>query len=65
MALKPFMYDPKHWRDRAEEMRKLAAQMIDGASRETMLQIADDYDRLAKRAALRTKSELPLQEKEM
>jgi hypothetical protein len=42
--------DPKHWRGRAEEARVLAEQMSDSASREMMLGIAKDYERLAERA---------------
>jgi hypothetical protein len=42
--------DPKHWRKRAEDMRMLANEIKDPLSKETMLRIADDYERLAKRA---------------
>jgi hypothetical protein len=45
--------DPAHWRDRAEEARSHAEQMGDETSRQTMLQIADDYERLAKHAERR------------
>jgi hypothetical protein len=38
--------DPAYWRARAEECRKVAAQ-LDDASRKTMLEIAHCYDRLA------------------
>jgi hypothetical protein len=45
--------DAKHWRERAGEARRVAAQLTDVASRNMMLKIADDYDRLAERAELR------------
>jgi hypothetical protein len=32
-----FINDPQHWRDRAEEMRRLAEEMIDEKSKQTML----------------------------
>jgi len=47
--------DPAHWHQRAEEARILAEQMNDEQSRQMMLRIADDYDRLAQRAKDRLK----------
>jgi hypothetical protein len=47
--------DPKHWRARAGEARRLAAEMPDEVSRQMMLGVAADYDRLAERAELRAK----------
>jgi hypothetical protein len=49
--------DPKHWRQRAEEARVLAEQMSDPASKEMMLGIAKDYQRLAVRAEQRAQEE--------
>ena len=46
--------DPKHWRQRAEEVRVLAEQMNTERTRKLMLKIADDYDDLAVRAAIRS-----------
>jgi hypothetical protein len=45
--------DPKHWRERAEEARRLAAQLTDPDAQKTMLGIAGNYERLAARADLR------------
>ena len=42
--------DPKHWRDRAAEMRALSETMDDVEARAIMLRLAEDYDKLADRA---------------
>jgi hypothetical protein len=47
--------DPKHWRARAGEARRLAAEMQDEVSKQMMLGVAADYDGLAERAELRAK----------
>jgi hypothetical protein len=49
--------DPKRWRQRAEQARALAEQMSDAASREMMLGIVKDYERLAEQAEQRAREE--------
>jgi hypothetical protein len=42
--------DPKHWRDRAEEARTVADEINEPDAKRKMLQIAKDYEELARRA---------------
>jgi hypothetical protein len=46
--------DAKHWYDRAAEMRVLAEEMKNREAHDTMLRLADDYDKLGDRATERT-----------
>ena len=48
-----FINNPEHWRERADEMRAIASGMKDPETIATMHRIAEDYDRLAERAAHR------------
>lgn len=41
--------DPRHWRDRAAQMRAMSDWMKDAETKATMLKLADDYDKLAER----------------
>jgi hypothetical protein len=43
----------QHWHARAKEMRALADQANDDVSKQMMLRIAEDYDRLGLRAQMR------------
>ena len=45
--------DPNHWHERAAAMRALAAlaATMNNDTRAVMLRLADDYDKLADRAA--------------
>jgi hypothetical protein len=45
--------NPAHWHLRAQEARLLAAQLEDTEAKAATLKIADEYDRLAVRAAKR------------
>jgi hypothetical protein len=42
--------DPRHWRVRAYEIRALANEMPDQICRAMVLQLADDYERVAQEA---------------
>ena len=53
MQLRPIIYDASHWRDRAEEARRMAKQIEDPSARDAMLQVAAGYERLAERASAR------------
>lgn len=44
------LFDPKHWRDRAEEARAHAAEFQDIEAQRMLLEIAETYDRLAETA---------------
>jgi hypothetical protein len=46
-------FDAEHWRSRAEEARMLAELIGDPAAKGTMLEIADQYERLAQQAEKR------------
>jgi hypothetical protein len=50
-----FINDPEYWRDRAKEKRRLAEAMKDQLSKEKILRIARDYERLAQQAEERSK----------
>jgi hypothetical protein len=45
--------NPKHWRNRAEEARAIAESLANAEAKRIMNGIAEDYERLAKRAEAR------------
>ena len=48
------MNDPAHWRERAEEARRIAEDLSDREAQRMMLGVADSYDRLAQHAETRS-----------
>ena len=54
MLAAPQFNDPRYWHRRAEEARVLADQISGERNKERMLKVADDYDELAVRAAIRS-----------
>jgi hypothetical protein len=53
------IYDAKHWRDRAAQMRVLSDEMKDFEARTLMLKLANDYDKIADRAEDRAAHDMP------
>src|SRR5262249_1962417 len=53
----PDKLTPEYWRNRAEEVRTLAADMMDRQARAALLNIAEQYEDLAKRAEERQRSQ--------
>ena len=53
----PQFNNPKYWHQRAEEARAMAKQMSSELSKKMMLKVADDYDGLAVKAAIRSMDE--------
>ena len=53
----PQFNNPKYWHQRAEEARAIAKQMSSELSKKMMLRVADDYDGLAVKAAVRSLDE--------
>jgi hypothetical protein len=43
--------DPQYWRERANDARELAEHLTAPTAKQTMLDIAADWERLANRAA--------------
>jgi hypothetical protein len=50
--------DPAHWRQRAAEARTIADQMTDPEGKRRMLEVAENYNRIADRAEERVRQTL-------
>jgi hypothetical protein len=51
--------DPRHWRERAEEARKVVAESDNPLVRRSMMRIVEEYEELAKRAEERVSKSPP------
>lgn len=49
-----FVDDPRHWRERAAEARKIADGLTDPIAKRSMVEVVSAYERMAERAELRT-----------
>src|SRR5215831_8018611 len=56
--------DPKYWRGRAEEARTVANEMTIPDAKRRTLRIADDYEKLARRAERRLKQQQQQQQQQ-
>ena len=52
----PLLNDARHWQDRANESRSVAETLSDPEAKRVMLEIADSYELLARRAAVRSET---------
>jgi hypothetical protein len=59
---KKLSHDPAHWHDRAEDARRVAVEMLDPITRRKMLEIAESYESLARRAAEGQRVQSPIPE---
>ena len=57
MPIAPDVNDPEYWQQRAKEARLLAERMPDETVRQTMLAVAEDYDRFAVMVAIHSVEE--------
>ena len=58
-----FINDTRHWTERAEHARKLAAEITDPVEKRRMFEVAAAYERMAQRATARRAEDNPGAEK--
>jgi hypothetical protein len=58
MLIAPDVNEPGYWHRRAKEARRMADRMIDETAKQTLLSVAEDCDRFAVKAAMRSLDEL-------
>jgi hypothetical protein len=51
------IHDPEHWRKCAEQSCAIAERMSDFAAKDSMLRIAEEYERLATRTEQRQRGD--------
>jgi hypothetical protein len=54
------LHDPDYWRNRAEEVRAIAEQMIDVYARESLLRAAEEYEKFGEMATRRRRAKARL-----
>ena len=57
--LSSLFFNPYHWLHRAEEMRALANEMKDDTAKQSLLRLAEEYEKLARRAEMRSTGTQP------
>jgi hypothetical protein len=50
MPKTPITFSPRYWRDRAEEMRRVAEMMTGLDAKQKMLGVVESYEKLARQA---------------
>jgi hypothetical protein len=57
--LSSLFINPRHWLHRAEEMRALAGDLKDDTAKQSLLRLAGEYEKLARRAEMRSTGTQP------
>jgi hypothetical protein len=59
MADKVESHSPEHWRDMAEQARRMAEGLATEANRRQLLEVAENYERLAREAEVESRRGRP------